>query len=398
MVSSVRAVAMQALAERNRLTLDDLSRYEKYAPQMDLFGLAAYLDAAVKVKGAEPLSRSLAGRILAHANQSSGQFHFSETWDDGYYQMLGTPMRSNCAILSALLDYGETTDGAALVGDVPFKLVRTITQTRGDRDHWENTQENVFCTTALSKYASLHEKDTPSLQATASMDGSVIGSAKFSAFRDSPALVSRPNGEDAGRKATVHIERKGTGRLYYSTRLSYSLTDQAATETNAGIEVHREYSVQRNGHWELLPSPVSVKRGELIRVDLYLSLPAPRHFVVVDDPVPGGLEPVNRDLATASTVDADGAGFQAAGGSLWFKYSDWSEYGIQLWSFYHRELLHQAARFYADYLPAGHYHLSYAAQAMAEGEFSASPTRAEEMYDPDVYGKGLPSQLRVDHE
>jgi uncharacterized protein YfaS (alpha-2-macroglobulin family) len=399
MVSSVRAVAMQALAERNRLSIDDLQRYVKYAPQMDLFGLAAYLDAAVKVKGADALARSLAGQLLAHANQSGGQFHFSENWDDGYYQMLGTPMRSNCAILSALLDYGETPQGAALVGDVPFKLVRTITQTRGSRDHWENTQENVFCSSALAKYASLYEKDTPTLQATAALDGSTFGSAKFSALRDPPALISRPNGTaDAGRTATLHIDRQGTGRLYYSTRLSYSLTDQAATETNAGIEVHREYSVQRAGRWQLLNSPVTVKRGELVRVDLYLSLPAPRHFVVVDDPVPGGLEPVNRDLATGSTVDADATEFAPAGGSLWLKYSDWSEYAIEFWSFYHRELLHDAARFYSDYLPAGHYHLSYAAQAMAEGQFSASPTKAEEMYDPDVYGKGLPAHVTVGNE
>jgi alpha-2-macroglobulin len=399
MVSSVRAVAMQALAERDRLKLDDLQRYEKYSPQMDLFGLAAYLDAAVKVKGAETLARSLATQILAHANQSGGQFQFSENWDDGYYQMLSTPMRSNCAILSALLDYGETSQGRALVGDVPFKLVRTITQTRGSRDHWENTQENVFCSSALAKYASLYEKDVPALQASASLDGSELGKAKFSAFRDPPALISRPNGAaDAGRKATLHIERQGTGRLYYSARLSYSLTDQAATETNAGIEVHREYSVRRDGRWQLVDSPLSVKRGELVRVDLYLTLPSARHFVVVDDPVPGGLEPVNRDLATSSGVDADATEFQATGGSFWFKYSDWSEYGVQLWSFYHRELMHEAARFYADYLPAGHYHLSYGAQAMAEGDFTASPTKAEEMYDPDVYGKGLPAHLTVGHE
>ena len=88
----------------------------------------------------------------------------------------------------------------------------------------------------------------------------------------------------------------------------------------------------------------------------------------------------------------------AAGGSFWFKYSDWSEYGISLWNFYHRELKHDAARFYADYLPAGHYHLSYGAQAMAEGEFVAAPTKAEEMYDPDVYGKGLPATVLVGHD
>ena len=399
MVSSVRAVALQALAERNRVTLADLQRYEKYTPRMDLFGLAAYLDAAVKVKGADGVARSAAGLILSHANQSGGQFHFSENWDDGYYQMLGTPMRSNCAILSTFLDYGETPQGAALVGDVPFKLVRTITQTRGSRDHWENTQENVFCSAALARYAALYERDTPALKASATLDGAALGAASFSAFRDPSVLIGRPNGtSDAGHKATLHIDRQGTGRLYYSARLSYSLTDQAATETNAGMEVHREYSVQRDGRWQLLESPMNLERGELVRVDLYLSVAAPRHFVVVDDPVPEGLEPVNRDLATGSTVDADATEFQAAGGSFWFKYGDWSEYGIDLWSFYHRELLHEAARFYADYLPAGHYHLSYGAQAMAEGQFSASPTRAEEMYDPDVYGKGFPAQVIVGHE
>jgi hypothetical protein len=396
MVSSVRAVALQALAERKRLSLEDLGRYEKYAPQMDLFGLAAYLDAAVQVPGADTLARSLAGRILAHANQSGGQFQFTETWDDGYYQMLSTPMRSNCAVLAALAHYGETPQGAALVGDVPFKLVRVITQTRGDRDHWENTQENVYCLSALAEYAALYEKDAPALKATVSLDGAAIGHAEFKDFRDPPGLVSRPNrAEDPGQQRVLHIERQGAGRLYYSTRLSYSLTDQAARETNAGMEVHREYSVQRAGVWQLLAAPFTVRRGELVRVDVYLSLPAARNFVVVDDPVPGGLEPVNRELATASTVDADSSEFQAAGGSLWFKFSDWSEYGIAFWSFYHRELTHDAARFYADYLPAGHYHLSYGAQAIAEGRFSASPTKAEEMYDPDVYGKGMPAQLTV---
>jgi len=135
-----------------------------------------------------------------------------------------------------------------------------------------------------------------------------------------------------------------------------------------------------------------------VRVDLYISLPTVRNFVVVDDPVPGGLEPVNRDLATASTVDADKAEFQASGGSWWFKYSDWSEYDQNGWSFYHKELKHDSARFYSDYLPAGNYHLSYAAQAIAEGHFRLQPTHVEEMYDPDVFGKSMPAELEVSPE
>lgn len=398
MVSSVRAVALQAMAERDRLSLADLLRYEKFIPQMDLFGLAAYLNASVRIHGASGLSTVLAKQILSHANQSGGQLQFSETLDDGYRQILATPLRSECAILSALLRYGETPDGARWLADVPFKLVRSITQARGSRDHWENTQENLYCTSALADYSAIYEKDTPALDVHVSLDSSRIGGAKFAARRDAAVVVSRPNAAEAGRHATVHIERSGEGRLYYAARLSYAPSDFAATESNAGVEVHREYSVQRAGKWQMLASPLVVKRGELVRIDLYISVAAARHFVVVDDPVPGGFEPVDRDLATASTVDADATAFSPSGGSFWFKYSDWSSYGIELWSFYHRELRHDAARFYSDYLPAGHYHLSYGAQAMAEGEFTAAPTKAEEMYDPDVYGKALPAKVTVTHE
>ena len=52
-------------------------------------------------------------------------------------------------------------------------------------------------------------------------------------------------------------------------------------------------------------------------------------------------------------------------------------------------------RFYSDYLPPGNYHLSYTAQAIAEGKFTVQPTLAEEMYDPDVYGKDVTGELSV---
>ncbi len=396
MVSSVRAVALQALAERRQLKLPDLKRYEKFAAQMDLFGLAAYLQAAIATPGGESLASDLTRQILAHANQSGGQFHFSEPWDDGYSQMLATPQRSECAILAAFVRYGETPAGAALVGDVPFKLVRTLTQSRGDRDHWNNTQENLYCTRALAEYSHAYEHDAPALSARVNLGEEQIGTAKFASFQDPAVRFARPNGTaDAGRRTELRIERQGTGRVYFATHLSFAPSDALANEVNAGMEVHREYSVQRNGVWQLLSTPAEIHRGELVRVDLYVSLSGARHFVVVDDPVPGGLEPVNRELATASTVDADAGGFQAAGGSLWFRFRDWGEFGYEGYSFYHQELRHDAARFFADYLPTGHYHLSYAAQAIADGAYAAPPARAAEMYDPDVYGLSLPSALHV---
>ena len=396
MSSDVRAVALAALAKHNKVDLSDLERYEPHLGKMSLFGRTHFLQAALAIKGGEKYTAQVAKMILATANQTGGKFILSETLDDSYSRILSSPLRDNCAALDAFVTFGERPEGKGLVGDVPFKLVRFITQSRGKRDHWENTQENIFCLNALVDFARVYEKDKPAMKVSASMAGSMIGGTSFSDVKDSAVTFERPNtAADTGKKSVLTIERKGTGRLYYATRLAYALPASLTKAANAGIEIHREYSVERDGKWVMLASPSVIKRGELVRVDLFISVPAARNFVVVDDTVPGGLEPINRQLANSSKVDADKAEFNAAGGSFWFKYSDWSEFAVSRWNFYHQEIRHDAVRFYADYLPAGNYHLSYTAQAIATGDFSARPAKVEEMYDPDVYGLSDALELKV---
>ena len=387
MSSTVRAVALAALAEHGKVSLNDLERYRSHVKYMSLFGKAHYLQAAKQVKGAEEITKEVTDLILAHSNQSGGKFSFNEELDDSYARILATPLRSNCAILSALADNGD---------DVAFKLVRSITQTRGNRDHWENTQENIFCMNGLIDYSRIYENVKPNMSIAVSMGEEEIGQTKFTDLRDDSVTLSRPiTAEDPGKKRTVILSRKGDGRIYYATRMSYAPLDDHAERLNAGIDIRKEYSVERDDEWALLDNPSEIKRGELVRVDIYVSAPTARNFVVVDDPIPGGLEPVNRDLANTSIVDADKGAFKAAGGSWWFKFDDWHHFNISRWSFYHKELRNDSVRFYSDYLPAGNYHLSYTAQAIAEGDFTKMPVHAEEMYDPDIFGKGLPGSLRV---
>lgn len=396
MTSTVRAVALAALADQGKITKDDLQRYLPYVSQMSLFGKTYFVQAAMQVKGAEEIALQVTKLILAHADQSGGKFIFSEKLDNGYQRILASPLRENCAILSTFTQLEKMTAGKSLVGDVPFKLASSITQTRKNRDHWENTQENMFCMNALVDYSRSYENVPPRMTVLASVDHQTFGETHFQQLTDAPVMFARSlQANDPGRKTTVDIKRQGQGRLYYATRLNFALKDTFAEPTNAGMEIHREYTVQRDGKWILLANPLQIKQGELVRVDIYLSLPAARNFVVVDDPVPGGLEPVNRDLATSSTVDANQAKFKAAEGSIWFRFNDWMDYGVSRWSFYHQELRNDSARFYADYLPAGNYHLSYSAQAIASGEFVVMPVKVEEMYNPDVFGKGVMQRLQV---
>lgn len=391
MTSSVRAVALAALAPHGRLSLGDLLRYRGYLEHMSLFGKAHYLLAALTVDGAEGLAREAVGIIMRSSVRSAGLLSFNETLDDGYARILSTPMRANCAILSAL-----TAAGDMGIPQVPPALLRTVTQRRQERNHWENIQENMFCMNALIDYSQRYESVDPNLTVSVEMDGETIGTAAFTGVRDPAVYVSRPIADDdPGRQSRLTLLPSGDGRLYYGARMTYAAPDSGGERIDSGIDVRREYSVQRGGRWVLLENDARVRRGELVRVDLFVSLPAAGHFIVVDDPVPGGLEPVNRDLQNASFVDADAGDFERAGGSWWFQFGDWHYYDVSRWSFHHKELRHDAARFFSDYLPPGNYQLSYTAQAIAEGEFHRMPVKAEAMYDPGVHGAGLQGSLTV---
>lgn len=397
MTSSVRAVALAALVKAGKADADDVRRYRPHLARMGLFGKAHFMQAALAFDQTQDAAKEAADMIFATANETGGKFMFSETYDDGYSRILATPLRDNCAILDTFMDYADRSEGRALIGDKPMKLVRTITQTRKGRDYWENTQENMFCMNALVDYAKRYEAETPDMNVRATMDDKPMGEAVFKSVKDAAVTLEKPVAAgDAGRKTSVDITREGKGRLYYATRVRYASKAGFDHDVNAGMTIKREYSVKRDDKWVLLNSPFTIKRGEVVRIDLYLSIPSARNFVVVDDPLPGGLETVNTDLATASTVDDNAAAYEAAGGSWWFNYSDWQEYAHSRWSFYHRELRHDAARFYADWLPAGNYHLSYAAQAVAEGDFAMMPVGASEMYDPDVYARGVAGELKVE--
>ncbi len=417
---SVRAVALAALAQHGSIGLKELIRYEPQFEAMNLFAKAHYLRAAILLGLEEERVISLSKILLNYSVQSGGKFTFQEPTSFQYGSMLHSSMRSNCSILNSMLAVSQHSDaGLQLVGDVPFKLVRSITQTRGQRHYWANTQENVYCMNALRQYGNLYERDTPNMELLARLSDTKAETSSrlnmtnskgktalsFTSLRDeSKTLSTKQLSENdfrvaAGVAGDVQIEKSGSGRFYYSVRSHFALDDEHAKAVNSGIEIRREYSVQRDGVWVILTAPMRLEQGELVRVDLFVSTNAARNYVVVDDPVPGGLEPVNRDLATSSSVDSQSTSLARPAESWYHELQkeggSWRNFGPYGYSFYHQELRHNSARFYSDYLPAGDYLLSYTAQAIASGEFAVKPVKVEEMYDPDVFGLGVPASLNV---
>ncbi|MFZ1985418.1 MAG: hypothetical protein WAU91_13450, partial [Desulfatitalea sp.] len=399
MASSVRAVALGALSRAKKIDADMLKRHMEHLDQIDMFGKSQMLEAAIRLGKQEAIVETIADKILGSSNETGGRVTFNETLDDGYNRILSSTPRTNCAVLSSLLLLGDSKKGAEQLQDLPYRLARTIRTMRGQKDHFENTQENLFCMNSLVDYSRRYEKVEPNMEVSVKFDGQSLGTTRFASFQDKPLVVSHPiNQSDPGKRKVVLVEKKGEGRIYYATVMHYAPLADQEKSVNAGLQITREYNVEdrSTGTWRLLGREDKIKRGDVVRVDLYLHLPAARTQIVVDDPIPGGLEPVNTELATASQVDADKAKASYAGGSLWFQFRDWNEYNFSFWSFNHRELRHDAARFYAEHLPPGNYHLAYTAQAVAEGDFVTQPVFAGEMYDADIYGKGVSGSLHVD--
>ena len=82
---------------------EDLQRYHAQVKEMSLFGKAHYLLALAQVADTAEMQAEVLDMIRAHANETSGKLVFSEEVDVTYQRILYSALRTNCAILSALL-------------------------------------------------------------------------------------------------------------------------------------------------------------------------------------------------------------------------------------------------------------------------------------------------------
>jgi uncharacterized protein YfaS (alpha-2-macroglobulin family) len=154
-----------------------------------------------------------------------------------------------------------------------------------------------------------------------------------------------------------------------------------------GVAVERWYERYGDG------KPVTeVAEGDLVRVRLRVTVPSDRHFVVLDDALPAGLEAVDLSLRTAGGIPGPGAadtsaheGDDVTDESAGWAYGSWD---AGWWSpFDHKEIRDDKVIYVATQLWSGSYTASYLARATTPGVFVRPPAHAEEMYNPAVFGE-----------
>jgi uncharacterized protein YfaS (alpha-2-macroglobulin family) len=183
------------------------------------------------------------------------------------------------------------------------------------------------------------------------------------------------------------LSKEGPGRLYYRLGLRYAPTDLSLKPLDMGFVVQRRYEALDNpedvhqdgdGVWH-------IRAGARVRVMISMVTNNRRYHVALVDPLPAGLEIVNPALAVSGSVPQDPGAANSRYG--WWWWGPWYE---------HQNLRDNQAEAFTPLLWEGVYSYSYIARATTPGTFVVPPTKAEEMYSPEVFGRSASDWVIVE--
>ncbi len=372
-----QAFAVKVLVEGGRNQDSNLNRLYGYRDRMPVFALAYMLD-ALRAKGeptggrVDDLRRRLANATLTEAGAS----HVEELSDPYLLWYWNSNVRSTAIALNTLIASGAD--------EAPIRsLVRWLMAARrGGR--WGNTQENATAMEALVAYYRRYEAATPDFRATVKLGADSLARREFkgrstqSAATDLPMAQLLAKGQP-GTSRPLTFSRDGTGTLFYTARLKYAADQLFQDGLDSGIAIERAYAPFVEDGPPADPA-TSFAAGDLVRVTLTFRLTKERRFVAVVDPLPAGFEPIESWFATTAAALAGRQDEQPEADENWFSW--WQRGGFD-----HVERHDDRVQLFATRLGEGVHTFSYVVRATTAGTFRTAPARAEEMYQPEVFGR-----------
>jgi uncharacterized protein YfaS (alpha-2-macroglobulin family) len=365
--------------------------------ELPVFSRALLLHALAIGKGPAAMTETSL-RELENALRISGNAaKFVENVGDDYAALMDSPTRTTAIVLRALL---------AAKPDHPLatRLVRGLLDAR-ERGRWRSTQETAFTLVALDDYRRLREQQSPDFSAKVLLGDQALatlnakGKGVFTESSSSPMSALVAGGP------SILLEKEGSGTLFYELRLKYARRTPPATALDAGFFVKKTQRpvkpTELAAALETIPeSTISrFKAGDLVMVDLVIVAPSPSSYVVVDDPLPAGFEAVDTSLQTnAAWLNVAGSSGTVSPDcpSCDPRSRDELAHGRAYLDVWHRrELRDDRALFFVDDLPAGMVHFRYLARATSVGRFVVPPTKTEEMYEPETFGRTAATVIEV---
>jgi uncharacterized protein YfaS (alpha-2-macroglobulin family) len=324
-----------------------------------------------------------------HLRVSPAGATVTENLGDEYAVILDSEARTTAMVIRALLAIDPRHPLAA-------RLAKGLLAVR-NHGTWRSTQETAWALLALDDYRRAQEHDAPDFDAQVFLGDALAYQASFRQKSVTGQTTQIPAAKlvEGGSGVALAFPVEGSGKLFYEARLHYAKREMPTAGIDRGFFVKKTVRSLRPAALKdalaTLPSSsaVAAAAGDLVLVDLIVVTPDPREQVVIDDPLPAGLEAVQANLATtAQSLDVTEAGGEGDRQDQ-DQSDDDAVASDRAWgtAWYHREYKDDRVLTFVDHMPAGMFHYRYLARATTHGRFVVPPTRAECMYEPETFGR-----------
>ncbi|HLF74100.1 MAG TPA: Ig-like domain-containing protein, partial [Anaerolineales bacterium] len=366
------AFMLYVLGRGQELQASQTNFIYEYRTSLGLYGKAYLAQAMYLLDPEDRRVNSLISDLEAAAVLSAAGAHWEEAAQD--YWNWNTDTRTTAIVLNAFTQINPDSP-------ITANAVRWLMAHR-EKGHWPTTQETAWSLIALTNWMSAANEYDTNYAFALGLNGERLEQGNANKENLTANVRLQVELEDLLKETAnylVFTRGEGSGNLYYSAYLSAELPVESIEPLDQGVSLSRQYFTLDDSKTPI----TAVQRGELVRVRLTVVLPAAVHYIVIDDPLPAGLEAVDSTILTDTAVP------------LSYTLTDYEERGWGWWYFTHTELRDEKIVLSADTLPAGTYVFTYLARASTAGKFKVIPPTASEFYFPDVGGRGAGSVFDV---
>lgn len=175
-------------------------------------------------------------------------------------------------------------------------------------------------------------------------------------------------------RVTLQFNKENGHVLFYDVKYHYALKDFRPYGIEQGITINRTfYDLEDNQ-----VDPKNLKQAGTYKVVLSFFFADQTDYLVVDEPVAAGLEPVDFALKTTRQ------GLKSA--------EDHSSLG---WFLTHKEFHDKKILLFLDSVPRGFFEFTYFVKVTNAGDYLLPPAHAMEMYDPEIFGTTGKAEVKV---
>jgi uncharacterized protein YfaS (alpha-2-macroglobulin family) len=254
------------------------------------------------------------------------------------------------------------------------KLVGWLALSR-QGNYWASTKQTAMVVYALVDYLALTGDLNPDMTVTLTLNGGKVYSERITKenWQKFDGLRKFPADQLKAGENVITIEKTGTGSPIYSVYAKYYAAAEDMAPSQGGIRVTRTYArvVREKGAERLQPleSGATVESGDEIEVKLAVDADRDYEWLMMDDPLPSGFEPVREY---------------------------WGHYGW-IWNYWYsrKEFHDQKVSIAMTRLWHGRHEASYRMRAETPGDFHALPSQVFNMYQPEIGGNGAEFRIKV---